>query len=109
LLDAEDDAEEDDPEEDNADVAVVADAGAADVQSLALNGAQVTAMLEVVAGVAAGTIPPSSAKAILAAAFPTLSASAIAEIVDPIEVTPPAPAPAPEPPTPNPGGPVDDA
>jgi len=57
---------------------------AIDVSATALNGAQVTSMVEVINQIGAGAIPKESGKAIIAAAFPTMSQSLINSIVDPI-------------------------
>lgn len=52
----------------------------------ALNGAQITSLLEIASVVQAGELPPESAKAILAISFPSLSSTEIGQIVDPIEI-----------------------
>ena len=57
-----------------------------DVQGQALNGAQISSLVEVLANVRDGGLPASAAKAVIAAAFPTLPAATIAAMVDPIEV-----------------------
>jgi len=54
-------------------------------QETVLNGAQVTALVEVTQTVAAGTLDKGSAKAILEAAF-NLTPERASEIIDPIEV-----------------------
>lgn len=59
---------------------------AADVQGQALNGAQVTSMVEICSQVVAGNLPKASAKAMIAAAFPLLTETAVSAIIDPIEV-----------------------
>lgn len=75
-----------------------------DVQKQALNGAQITSMVEVVTSVATGVIPPSSAAAILAAAFPSLTPDQVSAIIDPVEVKePPEPASVPAALKPKPG------
>lgn len=56
----------------------------------------IASLLEVLALVADGDLPPASAKAIIAASFPALTSAQIDEMIDPIEVkpqdsTPPAP------------------
>lgn len=56
----------------------------------ALNGAQMTAIVEIVAQVQSGALPKESAKAILLVGFPTLDEKEIDAILDPIEVQPPA-------------------
>ena len=50
----------------------------------ALNGAQVTSLVEVIERVALGTLPKASAKAIIRAAF-NLDESIVNAIIDPIE------------------------
>jgi hypothetical protein len=52
---------------------------------LALNGAQITSLVDVITQVGTGAIPNESAKAILVASFPSISAETIAAIVDPIQ------------------------
>ena len=59
--------------------------GGANVASLALNGAQITSLVDVITQVGTGAIPNESAKAILLASFPSISAETIAAIVDPIQ------------------------
>jgi len=49
----------------------------ADVAATALNGAQITSLVDIVMQSAAGAVPVSSAKAIVQAAFPTLLATTI--------------------------------
>lgn len=56
----------------------------ADVQATALNGAQVDALLAIIEAVTSGTMPPDSAKAAIAAAFPALTSAEIDAIVDPL-------------------------
>jgi hypothetical protein len=60
---------------------VVTDAGAtgttADVAATALNGAQITSLVDIVMQSAAGAVPVTSAKAIVQAAFPTLPAATV--------------------------------
>jgi hypothetical protein len=48
-------------------------AGTADVAATALNGAQITSLVDIVMQSAAGAVPVSSAKAIVEAGFPTLT------------------------------------
>jgi hypothetical protein len=48
-----------------------------DVAATALNGAQITSLIDIVMQSAAGAVPVSSAKAIVQAAFPTLPAATI--------------------------------
>ena len=77
----------------NADQKSLAEAG--DLQSAALNGAQVTALVEIALKVATGELPRESAMAIARAAFPTVSAEIIASIFD---ITPKPPVAPKEPP-----------
>jgi hypothetical protein len=60
---------------------VVTDASAtgttADVAATALNGAQITSLVDIVMQSAAGAVPVTSAKAIVGAAFPTLPAAVV--------------------------------
>jgi hypothetical protein len=49
----------------------------ADVAATALNGAQITSLVDIVMQSAAGAVPVSSAKAIVQAAFPTLPAATV--------------------------------
>jgi len=49
----------------------------ADVAATALNGAQITSLVDIVMQSAAGAVPVSSAKAIVTAAFPTLPAATV--------------------------------
>lgn len=65
------------------------------VAATALNGAQVAALLEIVGQVTAGTLPPGSASAIIAAAFPLLTLEQIDAIMGDLDPgsNPPAPAP----------------
>jgi phage portal protein BeeE len=65
------------------------------VQDQALNGAQISSMVEIITNIKTGVIPPESAKAMLAAAYPTLSPDDINKIVNPIKVEKPEPAPVP--------------
>jgi len=62
----------------------------ADVQATALNGAQVTALVEIALKVATGELPRESAKAIARAAFPLVSEETIDAIFDSIIPKPPA-------------------
>lgn len=68
--------------------------GTADVASQALNGAQISSLVDITMQAAAGALPVESAKAIVEAAFPTLSADQLDAIfssiipgsLDPTEV-----------------------
>jgi len=64
---------------------VAADAG--DIQKQALNGAQISSLLEVIGNVTSGLLTKESAKAIISASFPTFTPEQIAEVVDNINVT----------------------
>lgn len=55
-----------------------------DVAKLALNGAQVTSLVQIVTAVAQGTMPPDTAKAVIGSSFPTLDSVMIDSIIDPI-------------------------
>jgi hypothetical protein len=52
----------------------------ADVAATALNGAQITSLVDIVMQSAAGAVPVSSAKAIVSAGFPTLSVDQVSAI-----------------------------
>jgi hypothetical protein len=56
----------------------------ADVQAQALNGAQVTSLVDVVKSVTAGELPRETAAEIIQAAFPTLTPEAIGRMIDPL-------------------------
>lgn len=60
----------------------VPNAGAG-VQRLALNGAQVSSLVEIVVGVQRGEIPKESARGMIASAFPFLDAETIVKIINP--------------------------
>lgn len=55
------------------------------VAAEALNGAQITSLVEIITQVGTGAIPNDTAKAIIAAAYPSFDESEIASIVDPIK------------------------
>jgi HK97 family phage portal protein len=62
-----------------------------DVQAAALNGAQISSMVEIVQKVAAGELPVESAKGLIAACFPTLTDAQIKTIFKSLKgFTPPA-------------------
>ena len=61
-------------------------AGAAAVQDTALNGAQVDSLLTIVTNVKVGLLPKEAGKALVDAAFPSLTPEQINSIFDPIEV-----------------------
>jgi hypothetical protein len=58
---------------------------ATDVASQALNGAQVTSLVDVITQVGTGAMPKETAKPVLLAAFPSFSDELINSIIDPIE------------------------
>jgi HK97 family phage portal protein len=55
------------------------------VQTEALNGAQVTALLDIAKSVTEGTLPPGSARGVIAAAFPLLTTEQIESVIGPLE------------------------
>lgn len=55
------------------------------VAAEALNGAQITSLVDVITQVGTGALPKETAKAIIAAAFPTISQDVINAIIDPVE------------------------
>jgi HK97 family phage portal protein len=74
--------------------------GTTDVQATALNGAQVTALQMLLDAVAAGNLPPETARAAIAAAFPLIPKDEIDQMIDPlVDFEPAEPA---EPSAPNP-------
>lgn len=60
--------------------------GPNDLADLALNGAQVSALLEVISSVVSGLLPQSSAIEIIHAAFPLIDLERIKRIISPIKV-----------------------
>lgn len=60
------------------------------VQDTALNGAQVTSLVDLATQVAQGALPLETAQAIASAAFPAVSKELIGQIFDPIEPNPAA-------------------
>ncbi len=66
-----------------------------DVQSEALNGAQITALQGLVVAASAGEIPLDTIEAVIAAAFPGLTDAEVQAIVAPLKANPPAPVNAP--------------
>lgn len=61
---------------------LAAAASGADLAATALNGAQVTALLEVLAKIADGTIDKDAAVALITSAFPTIAADLARQMVD---------------------------
>lgn len=76
------DATKQDGAADNA--AQQASALAGDVQATALNGAQVTALNDLLQSVATGKLPQETARAAIAASYPTLTEQQIAAMIDPL-------------------------
>jgi len=64
---------------------MVVEQPAVDVSATALNSAQVTSMVEVIMQVGSGAMPKETAKAIITAAFPTMSQLLVNQIIDPIQ------------------------
>jgi hypothetical protein len=60
-----------------AEAVVDATGGTADVAATALNGAQISSLVDIVMQSAAGAVPVTSAKAIVSAAFPTLPSTTV--------------------------------
>lgn len=75
---------------------------ATDVQATALNGAQVTSMVDVITKVAAGEISRESAKAIMLTAFPTVDEERAEQLLGPAEFEPRSQDPEAQPPPPPP-------
>lgn len=67
------------------------------VQDTALNGAQVTALLELLNQVAADKLPEATAQAVIAAAFPTVKLELISQMLKGLAGFAPEPAPVPAP------------
>jgi len=61
------------------------------VQDTALNGAQVSSLLQIVQAAAAAGLPKASAKAMIRAAFPAITDQIVNAIVDPIQPEKPEP------------------
>jgi HK97 family phage portal protein len=68
-----------------------------DVQATALNGAQVSALQDIIAQVANGSLPIDTARPLILAAFPGVSAQLVNEMLAGLSGFTPATAPAPEP------------
>ena len=68
-------------------------AGVVDVARLALNGAQVTALLGIIEQVAAGSLTPRAGSAVIKAAFPSLSDPEIEQMIGGAIAPPPEPDP----------------
>ena len=67
------------------DATIAAAAGGVDVAATALNGAQVEALAGLATAVANGELPMQSARAIAGAAFPTVDATVLDAVFDPLE------------------------
>jgi HK97 family phage portal protein len=80
-----------------------------DVASLALNGAQVTALLEVTTQVAAGAITKEAATLVITSAFPTIPEATARQIADGALVIPAAATVHPDPSPPGDGEPATDS
>lgn len=61
------------------------ESGGVDVQASVMNGAQVTALQGLLAAVTAGELPPESARAAIAAAFPLLTTEQIDAMISPLK------------------------
>lgn len=59
------------------------------VQDLALNGAQVSSLLEIITAVRAGALPAATAREVIASAFPSFSAARIDAMLSPLAGLPP--------------------
>ena len=69
-------------------------AGDADVQATAMNGTQVSSLLEIVAQVAAKDLPKETARALIVAAYPAVKPETIDAMLDPLDnFEPPKPEP----------------
>lgn len=97
---------DDDASEDSAEGAVTPDvtpsdaasvAPVEDVQAQALNGAQVTALVELLQSLADGGLPKETVGAIITAAFPLVPSDLVAQMLAPMDAFTPATPPAPEP------------
>ena len=80
-------------------IAAPAAAAGADVASTALNGAQITSLVDLVTQVGQKLIPIASAKAIAIASFPFLSQSVVDQIFNGLDSVPPPTLPPTPPPT----------
>jgi hypothetical protein len=74
------------PENASGEMSGIGSENKADLEDLALNGAQVTALLDVISRVNIGEVPPSSAIEIIHAAFPLINLDTIKRIIAPIKV-----------------------
>lgn len=72
-----------DPSTNEVDPVVASQVGAASVQDTALNGAQITSVLELVSAVATGAVPAESAIEMLLIAFPTVDRGEAEKLINP--------------------------
>jgi hypothetical protein len=72
--------------------------GGAPVQDTALNGAQVSSLVQIIESVTGGILPKESAIQLIQAAFPSLSDERVRGIINPLDESPKTPTPVPEPP-----------
>jgi len=70
----------------------MAAASGEDIQKLALNGAQVSSLVEIMGAVTAGTMPKESAKYVILQAFPAFNPETIDKMLSPIKIIPEVPA-----------------
>jgi hypothetical protein len=69
------------PTESVVDAGITAAAATGDVQGTALNGAQVESLLSIIQLVSAGSLPASTARALMVAAFPAISTTTLDEML----------------------------
>ena len=69
------------------------EAAPAEIQALALNGAQIVSFLQIISAVTGGTLPVASAKGVIAASFPAIPGSVVDGILSPLATFTPAPEP----------------
>lgn len=82
--------------------------GTADIQTSVMNGAQISGLQGLLAAVTSGELPTDSARAAIAAAFPSLSSAQIDAMIAPLEEFEPPPPPAAPVPAPAPAAPGED-
>ena len=63
------------------DAGIIAAAATGDVQGTALNGAQVESLLSIIQLLSAGSLPASTARALMVAAFPAISTTTLDEML----------------------------
>lgn len=93
-------------DEESAEVKAQFGAGGEEVQKQALNGTQISSLMEIVTAVGEEKLPAETAKALMKASFPSLDPKEVDAIVDPMESFEPKPDPVPVIPGPGarPGG-----